>query len=188
MTTRALTSRGFTLVELMATVLIASILMALAVPTFRVLSQNSAQRNAISDLNILLSKMRTEVATRNLGVTACASADQATCSGTANWEEGWILFVEGTAPGYTANGTLDAGEPVVLVHEALPGGATLRTLGPAASITLRKDGTVTAQATFRYCDDRGMANLRAVVFGAGGLSRQVLDGNDHTGTAIASCT
>lgn len=186
--TKGVEQRGFTLVELMVTVLIASILMAIAVPSFRILSQNSAQRNAISDLNILLSRMRTEVATRNLGVTACASSDQATCSGTGSWEEGWILFVEGVAPSFTSNGTLDAGEPVVLVHAALPGGATLRTLGPATSITLRKDGTVSAQATFRYCDDRGMASLRAVVFGAGGLSRPVMDGNDHTGTAIASCT
>lgn len=185
--TRDIYQKGFTLIEAMITLSIAAILLAMAVPGFQTLSQNSNQRNAISDVNATLSRMRIEAASRHLGVTACASVDRLTCSGGAEWEAGWITFVDG-APGIAANGALDSGEEIIQVHGPLTGGATLRTLGPASVVTLSSDGLPAARATFRYCDARGLASLRALVLGAGGIVRSVTDGKDHTGADIVSCT
>lgn len=171
----------------MFTVLIAAILMAIAIPGFRVIAQNTQQRNVISDLNAALSKMRTEAAARHIGVSLCASADQTTCSGAVTWETGWIIFIDGS-PGVAANGVLDAGENIIQVHEALPSGVTLRTLGLTSSVlTLSADGLPAARATFRYCDERGLTSLRAIVVGASGVVRMVTDGKDQSGAVIASC-
>jgi type IV fimbrial biogenesis protein FimT len=177
------TQRGFTLIEAMITVLIAAILMAIAVPSFRTLTLNSQQRNAVADVNVMLSRIRTEVAARHRGVTACASNDQVTCSGAANWENGWIIFVDSDD-----DGTLDGGEVTVLVHPSLPSGSTLRTLGVLDRITYRRDGLPGAPATFVYCDERGLPSLRAVVVGQSGMVRIAQDGRDHTDTVIAACT
>jgi len=185
--------RGYTLIELMAAITIAAILMAIAIPGFRVIAQNTQQRNAISDLNAVLSKMRTESAVRHRGISFCASADQLTCSGAATWESGWILFVDGSS-GAAANGVLDAGEQVVQVHEKLPSGITLRTVGPSSVITLNADGllidpttSATARVTFRYCDERGLTSLRAIIMGTAGVVRIATDGKDHSGATITSC-
>jgi type IV fimbrial biogenesis protein FimT len=179
--------RGFTLVELMITILIAAILMAVAIPGFKVMSQNSQQRNAVNDIQILLARLRTEVAMRRVGVTACASTDQATCSGGVEWEAGWIIFTDSNV-----DGVLDAGDTIIQVHQALPPGVTLRSMSGAttrlsfSSAGLPTDDT--GATTFRYCDERGIASLRAVIVGPSGMVRSVLDGNDHEGNEIVACT
>jgi len=172
---------------LMVTIAIAAIVMAMAVPGFRTLTQNSQQRNAVSDVNALLSRMRVEVAARRIGMTVCASANQATCSGTGHWEDGWIVFVDGS-PGVGANGALDAGETIIQVHAALPRGVTLRSMGAASAITLTSEGLPITNATFRYCDERGISSLRALIVGPSGVVRSSTDGKDHGGSTITSCT
>ncbi|MFT3929809.1 MAG: GspH/FimT family pseudopilin [Spongiibacteraceae bacterium] len=194
--TRLVGQRGFTLIELMMTILVAAILMALAVPGFRTLTQNTQQRNAVSDLNAMLSRMRTEAAGRHLPVTACVSTNQSSCSSASTWESGWILFVDGEpyVAGSSRNGSRDSGETLIQAHAALPSGVTLRTTGPTNVITLDADGLpinassgASTRATFRYCDERGLSSLRAIVLGAGGIVRMVNDGKDHTGAVITSC-
>lgn len=174
---------GFTLIELMVTVAIAVILMAIAVPGFRTLTQSSQQRNAVADVNAMLSRARTEVVARHRGITVCTSIDQATCSGLATWESGWIIFVDSDE-----DGTLDAGEVTLQVHQALPSGVTLRTLGVVDSLRYKRDGLPVTPATFRYCDERGISSLRAIVVSPSGMVRAVLDSKDHDGGAIVACT
>lgn len=175
--------QGFTLVELMITLLIAAILMAIGVPGMRVLSQNSQQRNAVSDINSTLARVRTEVAARNIGATVCASNDQESCSGEVNWENGWIIFVD-----RDADGEIDTGDTVIQVHAALPGGVTLRTLGADNKIIFNNAGLPNTAATFRFCDERGLPSLRAVIVGPSGMIRPVSDGKDHASAELVSCT
>jgi type IV fimbrial biogenesis protein FimT len=179
--------RGFTLVELMITMLLAAILMAMAVPGFRAMTQNSQQRNAVNDLQTMLARIRTEVASRRVPVTACPSADQASCSGAVTWEAGWIVFAD-----LNSDGVVDAGENVILVHEALPAGTTLRSFEANATTRLRFGRTglpaSAVGASFRYCDRRGVESLRTIVVGPSGMIRFDRDNKDHTGVAIGACT
>jgi type IV fimbrial biogenesis protein FimT len=180
--------RGFTLVELMITILIAAILMAVAVPGFKTLSQNSHQRNAVNDVQVMLARVRTEVAARRQGVTACPSADQATCSGAVTWETGWIIFVD-----RNLDGVVDADDDsIIQVHQALPAGVTLRSMGDDAATRVTFDSTglpiEETGTTFRYCDERGITSLRAVIVGPSGMVRSALDGKDQEGNEIAACT
>jgi type IV fimbrial biogenesis protein FimT len=172
----------------MISILIAAILMAVGIPGLRLISQNSQQRNAVSDIHSMLARVRTEVAARNRGVTVCASNDQETCSGAVNWEKGWIIFVD-----RNANGTIDAGNDNILqVHAALPSGITLRTLSAGAAadnkIIFNSAGLPNTAATFRFCDERGLTSLRAVIVGPSGMIRPVTDGKDHANADIVSCT
>lgn len=175
--------RGFNIIELMLTLAIVAVLLAIAVPGFRLITQNSQQRNAIADINNMLARVRTEVAARHRGVTVCVSDDQATCSGNATWEDGWIVFID-----TDEDGTHDVGEATVAIHQAFPEGITIRTLGVTSGLTYDNDGLPASAATFRYCDERGLTSMRAVIVGESGMVRQVLDGKDHANTAINSCT
>lgn len=122
--------RGFTIIELMLTITVMSILMAVAVPSFldtvrrnRIVAQNN---EFISSLNLA----RSEALKRSGSVSVCASADQATCSGTTNWSTGWIVFSDLDAdgdkdPDPDGNPTTDDGDGLLLATGASPPEFTL---------------------------------------------------------------
>jgi len=85
-------SRGFTLTELLVTLTVAGILMAIAVPSFKYVTTSN---RASSEINSLLGDMqmaRGEAMKEGQFITICASIDGATCAGTTTWNSGWILF------------------------------------------------------------------------------------------------
>ena len=132
---------GFTLVELMVTVAVFGILVAIALPNMRSIIQNtriSTQINELtSDLNFARSeaiKRGTDVTVSN--VTVCRSANPTaatpTCDTTAGvgWNSGRIIFIDGTpAVGATAaiapNGQHAAAETLLRIREVLDGTNTL---------------------------------------------------------------
>ncbi|MFL0801631.1 MAG: GspH/FimT family pseudopilin [Agarilytica sp.] len=94
---------GFTLIELMVTLAVASIFVTLAVPSF----QSSIENNRILTLNDKISATlqlaRSEAIARSRSITICFSNDQTTCSGT--WSDGWIVFVDEDSDRVFDNGT-----------------------------------------------------------------------------------
>ncbi len=86
---------GFTLIEIIITVLIAAILLAVAIPSFRILSDeitfNSIQQKLILDISF----SRNEAINQGGNIVMCASSDFNRCSANAsNWSSGWIIFVD----------------------------------------------------------------------------------------------
>jgi type IV fimbrial biogenesis protein FimT len=85
-------SAGFTMIELMMTIAIATILMTLAIPSFRYVT--NANRIA-SEINGLLGDMqfaRAEAIKEGQGVTVCVSTDHTTCAANdTDWQHGWIV-------------------------------------------------------------------------------------------------
>ena len=131
---------GFTLVELMVTVAVAAILMAIAVPNMRSVIQNTRISNQINELTSDLNFARSEAIKRGSdttvsNVTICKSdnptAATPTCNATAlGWDMGRIIFIDGTpAVGATAaippNGDHEAAEPLLRIREVLDGANTL---------------------------------------------------------------
>lgn len=114
-------SHGFTLVELLVTVAIVGVLAALAAPGMtRFLSKRSvasASSNVASDMRFA----RAEAVKRSQKVTMCRSTDGASCSGTGNWADGWIVFqdTDGSA-------SVDSGDTILRVQQALTGISTLQ--------------------------------------------------------------
>lgn len=89
-------NRGFTLVELMVTVAIAAILLAIAAPSFVSLSSSNAAESAATRLVDSLAYARSEAITRSANVTVCSKTQGAnTCSNANSWVNGWLIYIEG---------------------------------------------------------------------------------------------
>ena len=85
---------GFTLMELMITLLIVGILVAIGVPSVKHFMQGS---QLIASTNELLSAFhvaRSEAIKQSAPVTVCASTDGESCSDDTDWTTGWIVFLD----------------------------------------------------------------------------------------------
>ncbi len=163
---------GFTLVELLITVAVVAIVLALAAPTLREVilnNQRSTQLNAImSSLNVA----RAAAVQRGVNAIVCIT-DGATppdCDTSATtWEDGWIVFADNNGNGAYDN----ASEDLIQAHAALEDGATLR--GDSAEVTRSitfnargfcascpRDVADDEQPTLQLCDARAEGEARGV--------------------------
>lgn len=160
---------GFTLIELMVTVLVGGILLAVGVPAFHNFVMNDRDIGQANSLVSSFNYARTEAVKRNTGgVTVCASANGTTCSGT--WTNGWIVIDS-------------AGE----VLSAIPaqGGTNTLTASSPAGATFLSSGLVTAPLTIRICDTRGASYARDVeVNAAGRVAASATPGLSVAGAAL----
>lgn len=89
------TQRGFTLLELMVALSILSVLLCMAIPSFRDAGLPSQLRAVANSVVAATQVARSEAIKRNATVTLCVSSDGKTC-GTGNWQQGWIVVGGGT--------------------------------------------------------------------------------------------
>ncbi len=83
---------GFTLVELMASLLVAAILLTVGVPAFTTMIKNQRVTGFANDLVMSLNLARSDAVTSGSYVTVCRSTDGANCNHGVNWEDGWMVF------------------------------------------------------------------------------------------------
>lgn len=113
---------GFTLIELMVTISIASILMFVAVPSFVQFQRNAKLSEAVSAFISAANAARANAMKLGLNTYLVPNG--------ANWSTGWFVFTD-----KNWNQTFDAGtDEVVLSHEALSSDITIATVG-ASSLT-----------------------------------------------------
>lgn len=186
--------RGFTLVELVVTLAVAAIAATLAVPAINNMIVVNTTSSKFNELQGLISLARSEaVQDPTSMVLLCPTTDKTSCSGSDNWEEGWLI-----ARDVNSNGAVDSGDDILKLSEPLPGGRTLRvrigqnpnydssslTFGSAGSVVV---GAGAAPATFRLCDSRGYSEALGVIIAVSGQVRSAVDSNsngrreDHTG-------
>lgn len=85
---------GFTLVELMVTVVIVGTLMTVGLPQLKTFMQGSQLVAASNELVSAMNVARSEAIKRNARVTICESSDGMACSATGDWGNGWVVFVD----------------------------------------------------------------------------------------------
>ncbi|MCP5019055.1 MAG: prepilin-type N-terminal cleavage/methylation domain-containing protein [Ketobacter sp.] len=181
---------GFTIIELMLTILILSVTLSLGVPSF----VNTVKNNRItSQANALIGAIsfaRSEsVKLNDQDVTLCGSSDQSTCN-TSQLELGWILFADADS-----NGTRNGSEVILRIGEPLAGGNTLRLrgFGSTSLISFDSRGSLSSSGTFTLCDDRGAEEAKAIVVNISGQTRPARDDdnptdsivNDHGGSNVS---
>ncbi len=172
---------GFTLVELIITLVIVGVLLGIGVPNFRSFIQNSRITSQSNELVGVLATARSEALKRNLAVVVCRSADPTavtpvcTVGGGGTWETGWLVFVDQNNNNSFA--TAD-GDTLLKVYPVLTGNNTLR--GNSAAlvdfVTFNRSGTTTLAAAvtphhFKLCDTRGAGSARAIVLEPTGRPR-----------------
>ena len=85
---------GFTLIELMITLFIVGILLGIGVPSLKSFMQSNQLIAATNELISALHVARSEAIKSNSRVTICSSNNGTTCSGSNDWTDGWVVFVD----------------------------------------------------------------------------------------------
>ena len=143
---------GFTLVELMVTVAVLAILLAIALPNYQAFVLNSRMTAQANDFLASLQLARSEAVKRNAPVSVNAID--------GDWANGWEIA--------------DAGGNVLRVHPALEGASSLD--GDETTITFQPNGQAGA-TTFNLCNpDTSIAPGRNIEVGVSGRATVVNPG------------
>ena len=96
--------QGFTLIELMVTLAIAAIVLAIAVPSFQKTILNNKSVALGDEFAQALNFARSEAVKMKKRVSICASSNGETCTG--SWSDGFIVFEDQAATDTDADTTL----------------------------------------------------------------------------------
>lgn len=137
--------RGFTIIELMLTLIVLVILVAIGAPSMR----GSIIRNRLvgqsSDLAGDLQLARNEAFRRQQHVVMCAANTSYTACA-SDWTVGWIVYVDSNRDAqYTT------GEEILRVHQALPTGIAVTVTPTDVRAYYRTTGMPDATRSFTIC-------------------------------------
>lgn len=110
----AIRSNGFTLLELLIALTIATILMTLVVPSFSHVLQKQRISTTVNDFFASINLARSEAIQRG------ARVDLVPADG-ADWGKGWVIFVD-----KNNNQRPDDGEKIIITHGPVPDGLTIK--------------------------------------------------------------
>ncbi len=126
--------RGVTLIELMITIIVAAVLLAIAVPSFRHAMGSTNLSGIANDLAADVAFARTESAMRHAHVAVASSA--------GGWAAGWKVQVPSASTAATPP------PPEILrTHGAIPKTYAISASSSATSLSYRPDGTLEKPAT-----------------------------------------
>ena len=154
------TQNGFTLYELLVTMLIVGVVLTAGVPNMIEFTQNSRMTSTANDLHSAFHLARSESSRAKTNITVCASSNSLTanpnCVGT--WDQGYIVFVD-------ANGDINLGgatETVLRASGPVADGVTLAVADDATYFSYSSTGQGRpnvggnpAVSQIVMCDDRG---------------------------------
>jgi Tfp pilus assembly protein FimT len=169
---------GFTIVELIATVAIAALLLAVGVPSLLRLISSSAITGYADSLTGDLALARSEAIVEKSTVTICKSADLLNCdlpisgTGTKSWTNGWIVFSD-----VDGNYTVDLPDDrIIRVHEALSAQVEL-SFNRGTYLQYGYKGNLdSSPGTFTFCPvDKDEALARGLIVAATGRTRNSVD-------------
>ena len=155
------------MIELLVSIVIVSIMMMMAVPSFRALLQNNRIITEVYTLRASISLARAEALARRDNVIMCPSLDGLVCTDTNDWSAGYMSYVD----------DITLGERDIIQWQAKPSNVTIL----FDNKTVRYNGLGTAlgyQGTFTFCDDRGSEYGRALILNPVGSLRGSVDTDD----------
>ena len=187
-------SQGFTLVELTVTMLIAAIVLAVGMPSFRSTSVSNHSTTLSNELLNALVMARNEAIMRGHPVYVCATTNPgsvnpvcSTANGT-NWDDGWLVMLDEDNDGDFT----DQVENPILVHAAIKKNYSL--IGQAAIknlIGFQATGFATQTGSIVLCNPNVVnfatdkQHARVIVINGSGRSR-VFKG-DNNAVTVNSC-
>ena len=133
---------GFTLYELLITVLIVGVILAMGIPNLRQFTQNSRMTGAANDLNSAFHLARSEASRAKATITICASNNSmdadANCGGT--WNDGYIVFLDAPAVAGDIARTDLPNEPVLRAYPPSPEGVMMAVANDATYFSYAATG------------------------------------------------
>lgn len=161
---------GFTLIELMVAVAVLAVTLTIGVPSFRETIQTNRMATQANEFVAALALARSEAIKRGTRTTLCKSPDGSNCTNGGNWDQGWIVFVDGNN-----NATADDGTGSILKVYSSLGSSTLSGNTNVANyvsyissgFTQLIGGGIQA-GTFTLCPGTSGATGRSIVISATG--------------------
>ena len=173
-TVRGKSQAGFTLYELLITMIIVGVVLSYGMANLSDFNRNGRMTSTANNLHAAFYLARSESARGKTNITICGSADPmgagADCDG--NWNQGYIVFID--ADGDLARA--GANETVLRRHDAIEIGVNLRVANNATYFSFASSGLgrgdvggVPSVTQVVMCDERGN------ITGAGARSRSPAD-------------
>lgn len=134
---------GFTLIELMVTLAVAAILLAIGIPNMQTLMENSRVKNAANNVVSDLMFARSQAVNLGVEVIVCPLNDSKVCS--SDWTYGLSIFIDANN-----NKILDSNENKIRIAEKLTTTDQL-TFNNGNWINFAPDGMTNKNGTFSYC-------------------------------------
>lgn len=129
---------GFTLIEVLITIAVLVILLAIAMPQLGRLIHDQRVKGASADLHASLVFARSEAIKRSKFVAVCAkNAASNDCQGSTNWSLGWLVFIDENGDGAVDNPATD----ILAKQDAI---ANVTFSGTDANVSYQRDGRMRA--------------------------------------------
>ncbi len=170
-------SRGFTLLELLISVAVMGIIATTAIPSFVDVIKDSRISSSLINLKSDLYLARSTAIRYNRHAIICTSnTNNTNCSGSANWENGWMVFIDANKDG-ECNST---------GRVCADGGKVIKIGGGINNTDLKLKGYRHRTYRIRYdpegfsyayngkiiaCDDRGVEKARGIIISNSGRVR-----------------
>ncbi len=160
---------GFSLVELITTLAVSSIVIAMGLPSMQQLM--ASQRMAAS-VNVLVSHLhlaRSEAIKHGFHAVLCPSPDGEACIKSMQWQQGFILFVD-----KNVNRKRDPGEKLLRQFQPGSRGQQIRITTTTGRRWIRYQSTGLAlgsNVTVTFCDSGGFVEPKAVIISNTGRPR-----------------
>ena len=165
--------QGFTLIELMAVIVVLIVMLTVAVPGYQSLILNNRSLGESYSLHAALSNARSEAMTRRAPVVVCPTNNGVTCDTTLpNWFSGYMSFVD-TNDDFAP----DPNDPDEEIIQYVLGVDAMLAFDNASNV-VRFDPrgyALSSQGTFTLCDRRGANKARALILNPVGSVRGALD-------------
>jgi type IV fimbrial biogenesis protein FimT len=144
-------ARGFTLIELMVTLVVLIVLVSVAVPSFDYIRLSTRLNSYATDLVAASQLARSEAIKRNAPVTLCASSNGTSCATDGQWEAGWIVISSGATP------------TVIQKQPAAASGYRIRDSGDLSALAFEGTGVGATAANFTICRATPLGTPKRVV-------------------------
>jgi type IV fimbrial biogenesis protein FimT len=174
-------SPGFTLVELLVTLSIAGILVAVGIPSFISTISGNRLTSYANEFITSLNLARSEAVKRGTSVTVRKVDNNSSTQKAANaeWEDGWDIFTDADK-----DGDFETGDVLIKTHSSLKSTYTLRGNSFSNFIRFTSSGQSNTSGSFVICDNSDVLGVpkantsRLIIVNSTGRIRMGLDAND----------
>ncbi len=173
--------QGFSLLELLITVLIIVLATAIGLPSYNSFVTENNVVTYTNEVVRTLNIARSEAVKRGEIVTICKSAQSSpSCDSTRDWKDGWTTFVD-----LDVDNVIDNNEVVIDSHAGVSSILDLNSSGVIPNtISYRPDGRInTISGSFSICSNTTHSIFRRVIIANTGRIR-----TDDSGNYIDYCS
>ena len=161
--------RGFTLVEVLVTLAVASVLFATAVPSMQDFITRNHMSTEVNNFIASLYVARSEAVKRVQTVAVCpANSDFTDCIDSTDWQGGWMVFLDANQDGKLTNGS----DEILQRYPALPSRFAVN--GNQSLFAYDSSGQLYnpgSNGTYTFCDTGSVAKTRKITVSREGRVR-----------------